>query len=129
MLLVGYWVPVFQVVVNILMLKVLTKIGEGGIRTHGSLHFIWFQIRRNRPTLPPLLKRRIIKTTLNVKYTTTFLRENVQKTISGKKGFEPLTPWFVAMCSSPLSYKLFLYSIKCIFYYNIIFIFLQFMCR
>ena len=23
----------------------------------------------------------------------------------GKKGFEPLTPWFVAMCSSPLSYK------------------------
>ena len=24
---------------------------------------------------------------------------------TGKKGFEPLTPWFVAMCSSPLSYK------------------------
>ena len=23
----------------------------------------------------------------------------------GKKGFEPLTPWFVATCSSPLSYK------------------------
>lgn len=25
--------------------------------------------------------------------------------LSGKKGFEPLTPWFVATCSSPLSYK------------------------
>ena len=27
------------------------------------------------------------------------------KFLSGKKGFEPLTPWFVATCSSPLSYK------------------------
>ena len=26
----------------------------------------------------------------------------------GKKGFEPLTPWFVATCSSPLSYKPFI---------------------
>ena len=25
--------------------------------------------------------------------------------VLGKKGFEPLTPWFVATCSSPLSYK------------------------
>ena len=25
--------------------------------------------------------------------------------ILGKKGFEPLTQWFVTTCSSPLSYK------------------------
>ena len=29
---------------------------------------------------------------------------------TGKKGFEPLTPWFVATCSSPLSYKPFNYA-------------------
>ena len=27
------------------------------------------------------------------------------KSTLGNKGFEPLTPWFVATCSSPLSYK------------------------
>ena len=30
---------------------------------------------------------------------------NLKSLILGKKGFEPLTPWFVATCSSPLSYK------------------------
>ena len=25
--------------------------------------------------------------------------------VLGKKGLEPLTPWFVATCSNPLSYK------------------------
>ena len=30
---------------------------------------------------------------------------NYQTIKLGKKGFEPLTPWFVATCSSPLSYK------------------------
>ncbi len=28
-----------------------------------------------------------------------------------QEGFEPPTPWFVAMCSSPLSYKLFFYPL------------------
>ena len=35
------------------------------------------------------------------------LRINIIRVL-GKKGFEPLTPWFVATCSSPLSYKPFM---------------------
>ena len=77
-------------------------IGEGGIRTHGSLHFIWFQIRRNRPTLPPLLCIKLNEIRIIVKKTPMIMWMTLW---TGKKGFEPLTPWFVATCSSPLSYK------------------------
>ena len=34
-----------------------------------------------------------------------FINSCIKKLKTGKKGFEPLTPWFVATCSSPLSYK------------------------
>ena len=38
-----------------------------------------------------------------------FILKDLLKGRLGKKGFEPLTPWFVATCSSPLSYKPFYY--------------------
>ena len=46
----------------------------------------------------------VAKSKLPVKFITKCLIKRL-----GKKGFEPLTPWFVATCSSPLSYKPFYY--------------------
>nr|YP_009294542.1 hypothetical protein Aspa_146 [Asparagopsis taxiformis]AOM66025.1 hypothetical protein Aspa_146 [Asparagopsis taxiformis] len=44
--------------------------------------------------------------------------------ISGKEGFEPPTPWFVAMCSNPLSYKpLTIIIISLLFLKNLDFLF------
>ena len=54
------------------------KIREGGIRTHGSFTSSDFK----SDAIDQLCHFSI-----------------------GKKGFEPLTPWFVATCSNPLSYK------------------------
>ena len=47
----------------------------------------------------------VAKSKLPVKFITKCLIKRL-----GKKGFEPLTPWFVATCSSPLSYTPSMYA-------------------
>ena len=62
---------------------------------------IQFAYRSLRYANPPKGSARVASQIASVLATSAAL---MLKTKTGEKGFEPLTPWSVATCSSPLSY-------------------------